>query len=283
MIRVLCLICFVLTIGNDAYGVWPVSFFQDSNRIDIQHQGDTLVYTNNRSLEYFEQLRNCYNGISSEEILNDLLNKQEYIEVLNHLWSEEDQNLRISWLEKKVSEGHPILFCELALEYILRDPSIHTYLFLSSPLLDVAICLTEIDSRCTTDESVTAASGFLDYQYGELILEPLLNNHSRESVELYWKDHYIEFKNNKIKLLREALTPFIDQKKCLKLPSPRWVFSHGLRAFTNEIDSAAYPKDKWNQIRKNAAQKILGMMLEDEKKFKQNPKRYMNDFFENID
>ena len=130
---------------------------------------------------------------------------------------------------------------------------------------------------------MTAAPGFLDYQYGDLILEPLLDNYSRESVQAYWRAHFIEFKKNKFKLLREALIPFVDPKKCLRLPSPRWVFSHGLCAFSNEIDSAAYPKHKWNEIRRKAAQKNLGIILEDEIKLRRNPQRYMSDVFQNID
>lgn len=261
----------------------PFTAFQHDNVIDIQSQEDTLVYTNNRHPEYFEKLRNSYNGLSSEETLNDLLQRQEYIEVLNHLWSEGDQNIRISWLEKKLPENHPILICELALEYILRDPSIHTYLFSSRPLLDVALCLTEMDCNCTSDKSVTAAPGFLDFRYGDLIFKALLAHHSRESVQAYWKEHFIEFKNNKFELLRNALCPFLDPQKHLNLPSPRWVFSHGMGAFFNGIDSAAYPENQWYEIRRKAVQKNLNMLLEDEKKMKRDPMVYIRNAFQNID
>ena len=283
MMRVLYLVCFILTFCHHAYGIWPFSVFQDENMIVLQHQGDTLVHTNNRHAEYFEKLRNYYNGLSSEETLNDLLQNQDYIEVLNYLWSERDQNLRISWLEKKLPDAHPILICELALEYILRDPSIHTYLFFSRPLLDVATCLTKLDCYCTSDKSVTAAPGFLNFQYGYLIDQILLNHHSREALQAYWKEHFIEFKNNAFKLLRGALYRFVDPQQYPNLPSPRWVFSHGLRAFANEEDSAAYPENQWNEIRRKEAQNSLNMILEDEKKLKRYPKHYIREVFQNLD
>lgn len=282
--RILYLACLTLMMSSTAQAsFWPFSLFQSDNTIVIQNDGDPIVYTNNRTPEYFETLRSYYNGLSSEETLDDLLERQEYVEVLNYLWSEEDQNVRIAWLEKKLPEHHPILICELALEYILRDPSIRTYLFSSQPLLDVAICLTEIDSDCTADKSVTAASGFLNFQYGDLILETLLDHHSQKSVQAYWKNQFIEFKKNKFKLLREALTRFSDRKRYSKIPSPRWVFSHGMEAFTGNVDSAAYPEGKWEQIRRKAAQNCLIMILEDEKKMKKNPSLYVRDAFRDID
>ncbi|MDN3507007.1 MAG: hypothetical protein P0S96_07250 [Simkaniaceae bacterium] len=276
-----CLVAFILCFFQCVYAdFWPLNLFQSENVIEVQHKGDVLVYTNNRTEEYFSALQAHYGGLPSDKVLDDLLSQQEYIEILNYLWAERDQALRISWLENKLPEGHPILIAELAIEYISRDPSIHTYLFSSRPLLDVAVCLTEIDTSCTSDASVEAATGFLNFQYSNLLLTTLLEHHPREAVQAYWKDHYIEFKNLKIALLRQFLNRFFDSQQTV--PTPKWVFSHGLKAFRNQQWSAAYPENRWGEIRKKEAKNNLNFILKDEMKMKRNPEKYVSEVFAGV-
>lgn len=237
---------------------------QAANDYDIQtnanittfiNKADVVSYSSNKnSKQFVAQLRNKYNGLKDEQKLNALLQDQNYIEVLNYLWTEPNAKKKIAWLEKKVDEGHPILMFELGQEYYYQDPSLQTYAMKAMPWILAAMRRTYLDTVCTSDKSVSAAPEYLLTTYQQPILADVQNKNSSEQMQKYFSENSKQFQKNSIETLRKVLAPFVVEGE-VEIPSPRWVFSHGLASFSNIVNTV--PENECDTLRKKEAQDFL--------------------------
>lgn len=237
------------------------------NVTNITNNADVVSYTKNKGDQQFiNKLKKNYNGISDKKKLNELLAQENYIEVLNSLWTEPDAKKRLDWLEVNVNGNHPILMFELGEEYFNQNPTIQTYVNKSMPWILTAARRTYLDTICTSDASVGAAPEMLLATYQDRLLSRLLENSNQEDLEKYITNNAAQFQKNNIETLKKVLLPIVngDGKN---IPSPKWVFAHGLAPFTggeNKINAA-----ECNALRKKEAQVFLDKITEVEKSLKQ--------------
>lgn len=232
----------------------------EGNVTNITNNADVVAYTSKKNDQQFiNSLKAKYNGLSDTKKLDELLKNQNYIEVLNYLWSEPDHNKRLQWLESKANEGHPILMFELGEEYYIHNPNVQTFVLQTMPWLMAGTRRTLIDASCTSDQSVGAAPEYLLVTYRERILGDLLKKHNRQELQTYIEKNGAQFQKSNFEILKKVLTPLVDGDAS-KLPSPAWVYPHGLAAFTGTENSI--PSSECAEIRKNEAQEFLDQIKE---------------------
>lgn len=234
------------------------------NSIKIhENKKDVISYTSHkRDDKFITELQKTYNGLTDIKTVNDDLKKQNYIRVLNCLWTESDSQKRLVWLEQKVNENHPILMFELAEAYYYQNPSLETYVLKSLPWLVAGVMRTYIDADCSSDASVQAAPEFLMFAYQEPILADLLKNSSQNDLTDFIKNNQKTYYQNIFSVSRQVLEPFTaDTLK--DMPSPEWVFHHGMGGFLGGYNTIN-PKE-YNAIRKKSAQDFLDKERKQEK------------------
>lgn len=228
---------------------------QKGNVTAYTNNNDVVTYTNHRNdKQFLADLKKSYNGLNNEEKVNELLKQQNYTQVLNTLWTEPNVNKKIAWLEKKVNNGDPLLMFELGAAYYDQNPTLETYVNQTMPWFLAGARRTLIDSACTSDESVSAAPDFLLMVYQNDILTDLRKQYSQQQIEKYFADHSKEFQRNSLGMLKKVMQPFVNGQEGT-MPSPRWVYSHGLNAYLNTKNTI--PDDQCAQIRKTEAEKFL--------------------------
>lgn len=234
----------------------------EGNITSYTNKADAVSYTSNKNNQAFiTKLSETYHGLSNERQLEDLLRQQNYIEVLNYLWTEPDANKRLAWLERKIPASHPILMFELAEEYYLQNPSLTTYLNKTMPWLLASARRTTLDIDTTSDTSVGAAPGFLLSVYQERILEDLQKKHSEKEIEKYISDNTKSFQKNNIIILKRIMEPIAHGQT--RLPSPEWIYAHSLGSVISRRNNI--PESQYDSIRKRSAQEYLDKIKELEK------------------
>lgn len=241
---------------------------ENGNSISIYHPKDVISYTRHIFDEnYITQLKQSYHGLGDIAHLEKLLENQNYIEILNHIWTEKDINKRVQWLKDKALENHPILMLELAYAYILQSPTLDTLMRWAMPWLSVARTRILMDIECSSDKSVEAAA-FIDQSYEGLINQHLLKNYSLEDLKAYIAKnetlHLYFF--NMYELAEIVLEPFVEQPS--NEPSPEWVFFHGLGSFIG--DENTIPKSEWDVLRQKSAFQRLESIHMQKETFKNN-------------
>ena len=258
-VNTLCLVNAIEAIDNDS-----INTQTKDNVTTIVNNKDVVVYTSNKDdKEFIQNLSKKYNGLSNEQAINQLLADQNYIEVLNFLWTEKNAAKKREWLEKQVNTGHPILMFELGEEYYNQNPTLETFVNKTMPWILTGARRALLDADCSSDKSVLAAPEFLLETYKARILNHLTNKYSEEQIEKYVSDHAQDLQNNSLVILKQVLQPIIndDQKN---IPAPQWIFAHGMGAFTNEKNSITV--DECKTLRKKQAQEFLKQMDQIEKK-----------------
>lgn len=218
-------------------------------------QADVVLFSTYKSENIKETLQKSYNGLSDEEKLDTLLQEQNYIEVLKHLWSEPDVCKRLTWLEKKINENHPILIFELAEDYYLKDPTLECFLTKTMPWIIAGATRTLLDTRCTKDNSVSSCVDQLLATYHQRIVEKCLETYTLEQMEEYIIANADLFKSENLIVQERVFKSLVDKTD---IPSPKWVFTHGASAFMDEENLV--PESEFNLIRKKGALEILGMI-----------------------
>ena len=279
--RIIAFTITMLAIGHHVYGGWWPFSSDDVEKVEekvveLQHLDDSLAYSANRNDAHIQGLKKTHSGLLSDKKMDALLEKQDYIAVLNCLWTEPSLEARINWLEKKRDQWVPLLVAELAVEYLQRDPTLQAFLYLSRPLLNVAVCVTDIDSQCDPNPDTASASEFLNRQYGGYIRAILMAKHSPEALRRFWRKNFVSFKENEISHYREALTTFTQPTEVVH--SPQWVFVHGIEGLDFPLPDFDQ-QEEYKEIRRTAAEEMLQRVSEDEARFYQNPKRYIRDVF----
>lgn len=242
-----------------------LSFAQDAknqgaeNAIQINNcKADVVSYTNKKGdKDFLEGLKKQYNGIGDTTKMGDLLQKQEYIEVLNHLWTEPDGKKRLAWLEENVNKQHPILLFELAEEYYNQDPTTQNYILKVRPLLIAGMVRTAVDTVCTSDASVSVAPKMLLNNYQERLQEELLAKTSKEDVDIFFQGNKKKANENIITSIEQFLLPISNGKET-NLPSPSWVFAHGMACFLGTQNTI--PESDWPKLRKQKAERLIDEM-----------------------
>lgn len=239
----------------------------DGKNFNIYHPKDIISYTRHLfEPSYLEGLQKKYHGLDNYEKLTGLLKKQEHIEILNRLWTERNYTKRINWLQETVSENHPMMMMELAYAYFLRSPTLETYQIKSLPLLHVAKMRLEMDASCTSDESVFAGVSVVE-NYEMIILETLLRRNTNDELQEYCSKNLEREFISLYELAKILLYPFTQEEK-YSLPSPSWIFYHGLDAFTDTPNEV--PEKDWDQIRKKIACERLKFIAEHEAAYENN-------------
>lgn len=241
-------LCVMLISCNTVY---PTDYCVLSDgKIIAADNADVVSFSMNKSEEIKLKLRENYSGLNDEEELDDLLQEQNYIEVLKHLWSEKDGLKRCTWLEKKIEEGHPILMFELAEDYYSQDPTLECYLTKAMPWIIAGATRTVLDARCTKDKSCAIVPERLLFTYQQRILSDLLKKYPIEVMEDYVAAHEEAFQKESFLIQKRVFSPFVQCPKH-KMPSPRWIFVQG-------VDSEI-PEAQFDDIRKKSAETLLEM------------------------
>lgn len=239
----------------------------DGKNFNVYHPKDVISYTRHLfEPSYLEGLKKKYQGLDNNEKLTRLLKKQEYIEILNHLWTERNYTIRINWLQEAVSDNHPMMMMELAHAYFLRSPTLETYQIKSLPLLRVAKMRLEMDASCTSDESVFSGVSVVE-NYEMIILETLLQRNNNDEIQEYLLKNLEGEFISLYKLAKILLYPFT-QKETHNLPSPSWIFYQGLGSFL-DVPNEVLAED-WDQIRKEIACERLNIIAEHEDAYENN-------------
>jgi len=234
-----------------------------SQIVSIVNERDVVSYTSRKNDQQFlSQLLKSHHGLLDTDNLERLLLEQNYIEVLNCLWSEPDASKRCAWLEQMSHQQHPLLMFELAEEYCVQNPSIETYGFKAFPRLIVAARLTAIDAACSSDRSVSVAASYLLETYQGRIVEQLLEKYTEEDFSSYIKEHDKEYRMGVVALEKEVYAPLLSQE-ANSVPAPSWVFAHGMSAFTNQPNEIS--EDQFEAIRRQEAKKWIDLALEKER------------------
>jgi len=234
-----------------------------------------VFYTKYHTDDYVNELQKHYNGLKNENAVEKLLQDQNFIEVLNHLWSEPSQVKRIAWLEKHQTDG--LLLFELGLEYFLKDPTISTYVLKSLPLFEAGKVRVGLDTLCSEDKSVQSAPAHLEYVYINQVLSRL--GEVESDIADFFEHHYEEFWIAKKKIIFQILEAFLDKKIIAGMPKPTWVFSHGLSAFRGYTINLSEHEDEWKQIRQENAKMFKQYVIEMDKEVMKNPKAYAKKLF----
>lgn len=211
---------------------------------------DVATFTSQKCEELCGKLQESYSGLNDEEKVNILLANQCYVEVLKHLWSEEDAKKRCQWLEAKVEEGHPILMFELAEAYFLEDPTVECYLQKAMPWIIAGATRTVLDARCTEDKNAASHAEVLLFNYQQRILCVLTAKVPLEKIEEYVLEHEELFQKESTTIQRKVFKPF--EKEDPKMPSPKWVFTPGVKS--------SIPESQYDSIRKKSAETLISMV-----------------------
>lgn len=226
---------------------------KDGNFTSFTNTQDVILYAQKKSPDYVVKLyANNYRGLRDEQKVNALLDQENYIEVLNYLWTEPDVNVRLRWLKQKAKDGHPILMMELGEAYYDANPRMSTYFLTTLPWFATGARRTFIDSQTTSDKSVSAAPGALLQVYQQRLGDKLLEKYSEAQLDAFQAKHADQIQERSVALLKIILEPIL---KGEKQPSPEWVYAHGLGSFSGKKNSIS--PDQYTEIRKKTAEEML--------------------------
>lgn len=221
--------------------------------INYTNTADVVTYSSHKaSRAFIDELSKKYTGLADDEQMDRLLTEQRYCEVLNHLWTEKDQQRKIQWLESKVKEGHAILMLELGEAYFDQDPSPKTFNEKTQPWILAGSFITRIDSKCTSDESVSAAPEALNSIYiNRMIIKAVALGLVGEKDQLleYRNAHLEEYKASALRIMTTAIEPLSRENS--HYPSPEWVFHHGVNSFLGTKNTVS--EEEYDSIRKKGA------------------------------
>ena len=220
-----------------------IDFSSASRTTSVQYhvEQDAVSFSshrNNREKKE-ELLRTGYKGMStySETQLSDLIDKQNYIEILKCLWTEKNLDKKIAWLRPLAELGHALLCLELSSVLIeksqlktLEDVKESTEFFIKG-LIHI-----DLDASCSDDSSVKAAIGFLLQTY-------------QSHIKPTFDEKELQDFTSKIK--KQALLNF---KYTTNLPSPKWVTYHGLDIFMGR--NSLTPEASWEKKRLESLEKM---------------------------
>jgi len=209
--------------------------------------------------------------LSYQTKLDRLLKRQDYAEVINTLALEPSANKRVAWLESKLSERHTMLIFELALQLLKAKPSLKTYYFETLPFFRAAIAMLVLDCSCTSDKSVGGAVGSLAFAYA-MQFEEQLERYSQVERDAYEKKHQIETEKVNLYKCKEILNPYTTAA-ITQMPSPAWVFPHGLGAVLGEENEI--PPSQWNTIRQEMAIAYMEEIEEDLFQLENDPEGFL--------
>jgi hypothetical protein len=191
---------------------------------------DVVSFSTKYSKEYISQLKQAgYTGLWGD--LDQLIQNQNYIEFLKHLWTEDDLDLALRIIRPYAQQGHAILMLEMSRTLCRKMLTDHQ--FPPKALIEASnwhlkgLATTELDIACSTDDSTKSAMCELFETY------TLPKRTQDELIKIVNPaDVYRSF--------------FLDWQLLDPYPSPKWVTYHGLKAYSE--DSLA-PESEWEERR----------------------------------
>lgn len=225
-----------------------------SPQLIVEREGDNIIsYTNKDDVLCFIS-RNPggtkfpgYDGLKNENKVMRLLSRQDYIEVLKYVWSENNLEKRVTWLKKAADEGHIICMFELCKEYALLGNVAESYFWLK-----LGIFRTAQDVSCCTDRSLADCPDFLGLCYS-----PFWENAVRKDPTLFGKEMVLQenFVQMQLKVVVKVLECLKNGKK---LPSPAWLHAHGMQAFMPYLNDSAilHPENTFSPKRKEIVDQL---------------------------
>jgi hypothetical protein len=215
---------------------------KNGRQTNISCDQNIVTFPEKLSEAYISELtRTGYSGFENvdDNKWKNLLDQQDYIEILKIIRTEKNLNTAIAYLESAAEEGHAILMLELSRTLCKKMKDEKT---ISTDALKTAytwymrgMVTTMLDTACNTDRSTEDASGRLQLSYSltNLFSEPELKNIDRTSI------------NSDVLNNWKLLTSY---------PSPKWVIYHGWAIHRGE--NRLLPKDKWDEKRTAKLQEI---------------------------
>lgn len=205
----------------------------EGNNIQLTQENDVVAY----SQKYFDRStitalkEKGYKGLkqTDRQKLAELLSEQKYIEILKHVWTEDDVAFKLNWLKEYASKGHVILMFETCRAMCLLKEHTEETILEAFKWRTLGRIHTYIDAACHEDRSVEAAGSFLKECY------PLDHLIPREQFRQYADK--IQQQNKVIFEVR-----LLDSD-----PSPKWLMYHGLESFMGK--NTLVPQDQWLRLR----------------------------------
>ncbi len=197
--------------------------------------------------EYGEDGVDCcrvlgYSGLdsASQERLQELVNQQDYIEVLRYVWTENDKEKVIKFLEPYAHENHPILMLELSRALCQQtrssgdlESALWWYLW--------GMLYATLDIECNSDPTTSRIFDVLARAY-----------HPNKVISL---DRLEAFFAQDERFIPEMHSLFQNLTVNAFHPSPKWAIYHGASAFARK--SSLLPQEDWNHARSLALQKFI--------------------------
>ena len=211
------------------------------NSVSISNNGDVLCFiSDNLDPDKGGKIFPRYRGLGDEKKVTNLVAQQNYIEVLKYVWSENNKEKRLAWLQKTADEGHIICMFELSKEYALMGNVAESHFWLM-----LGVARTRQDVLCCTDCSLEDCPYFLMQCYGPFLRKVLLKDSS-----LFEKDKFLEksVRQLDMKTLARELEYL---NNCQKFPSPAWLHLHGMASFLPPIkDSTILHPEKTFSVKR---------------------------------
>ncbi|HEY5235713.1 MAG TPA: hypothetical protein VIJ14_06010 [Rhabdochlamydiaceae bacterium] len=204
---------------------------------------DVVSFSTAFSKEYISQLKgegyNGFNGKVNEAEWNKLVEEQNYVEILKIIWTENDLDVALLYLEPDAKKGHAILMLEMSRTLCRKMRAENKFPIETIKAAGTwylrGLYTTMLDVVCNTDKSSGAAIGMLQTSYtpGNLIPEAQLKKVDFASVNTSFRQNW------------ELQT---------SSPSPKWVTYHGMAVFRKE--NSLLPEAEWNAKRAAKFQEI---------------------------
>lgn len=213
------------------------ALLQTDQTISLTSEKDVVSFASTFSPEKIATLKR-YQGIQ-EDKLSALLEKQDYVSILKHVWTEKDLNKAIAWLKPRAEQGHVILMFELA--RTLGRLANAKKEFTSDSLKEIffwffrGLHCTRLDIACNTDPSTSAAIEMLRFTYGQFDFPAAM----------------IEALDQKT-IMKEGVESWAPSENH---PSPQWVIFHGMGMMMGEV--RLKPAENWLSLRQAFHEKQL--------------------------
>lgn len=196
--------------------------------------------------------------------LEENLTKENYQDVLVALWSEKDQQRRITWLQSKANSLHPVLMFEQAVAEFIASPTVERIYEVCLPLINAAMFRVNQDCQCVNDLWVKCGHAASElsriyetrlYRQVEVRLTP-----SVKEIKEIIKNK----KNERNAAIREKIIQTAQSSLTQNLPSPNWVGRHGKVLFSKGFPNM-YSVERHKEIRDKYARKTLEIFFENRK------------------
>ena len=214
------------------------------NHLSFTQDEDVILFAEKYSLPntILNLKQEGYQGLKNEKELNNLLKKQKYVEILKHVWTEENLNYKLEWLKTFASKGHAILMFETSRAMCeLKEHTEETILEMWR-WRSLGVLYTYMDCACYSDSSCFDGANLLSNIYGNNFhLKKWIPNNKME-----------EFQK---KCLEQNKKTLYEVKLSDSNPSPKWLMYHTISIFMGT--KTLYPSENWFELRQKKLKEMI--------------------------